>query len=559
MSTNEQKTPAVSITVRRPSVDSVAPSLKTPRTARFAEATAVYSPIEPNKAPFTELSTNHYAPQPQPADVGFGYLSNRASGHESYAGVEMEDTDRNYLPPPTPRSPMKSPLKSAMKSPGAPPRDFGNVLSPTFREEQVLEKVEEDTDVEQAKDLKVKTRVRIAKFILRGVNFSCSLIVLSMLASTFAIFNATKSLPPRNNLPPWAENTKSWPQITLLVIACISLFMSIVILLAYFRGGHQRAERVAVYYTVFAVAFFIFSIVMWGVGAGILNQAKTSSGNKDIWGWACKDNERRTLFEDDVDYALVCRLQDWSLVCCIIEVVVETLTIIIYGIVFYRFYSKRQLRKSMAIRDRARSDLYLAQLRSQSAPNTPGFGPPPLTPGDGWKPPPGHPRYVDPYAGAAAAEAGEMGMSVGGPAVQESTVQYPKGYAQPKPFTLQAPPIRVQQATPKTAQVGFDGAPASPDTPRQSVSPPLAEQHQYQPHSDVSPPESRTPSPPLQSPSFAPQQQQQAERINEHVGAAPGEQVYESVPIPGAYTSPSSPSGQHQHQQMGGFDFGTGR
>ncbi|KAL5313423.1 hypothetical protein ACEPPN_019156 [Leptodophora sp. 'Broadleaf-Isolate-01'] len=29
----------------------------------------------------------------------------------------------------------------------------------------------------------------------------------------------------------------------------------------------------------------------------------------------------------------------------------------------------------MDVRDRARSDVYLAQLRSQSTPNTPGFGP----------------------------------------------------------------------------------------------------------------------------------------------------------------------------------------
>src|SRR5438876_94926 len=46
-----------------------------------------------------------------------------------------------------------------------------------------------------------------------------------------------------------------------------------------------------------------------------------------------------------------------------------------YAIVFYRSYSKEKLRKSMYLRDKARSDLYLAQLRTQSAPNTPGFGP----------------------------------------------------------------------------------------------------------------------------------------------------------------------------------------
>jgi uncharacterized membrane protein (DUF485 family) len=156
---------------------------------------------------------------------------------------------------------------------------------------------------------KIKVRVRIAKIFLRGINFACSLIVLSMIATAFAIFNATKTLAPRNNLPAWAENTKIWPQVLLLSIACISLVMSIVVMIAYFRGGHNRAEKVAAYYTVFAVGFFIFSIVMWAIGAAAFNQSKAQNNNKDMWGWSCVDNKRRHLFEDDVAYALVCRLQ----------------------------------------------------------------------------------------------------------------------------------------------------------------------------------------------------------------------------------------------------------
>jgi hypothetical protein len=156
---------------------------------------------------------------------------------------------------------------------------------------------------------KVKVRVRIAKIFLRGINFACSLIVLSMLATAFAIFNATKSLAPRNNLPAWAANTRIWPQVLLLSIACLSLVMSIGVLIAYSRGGHRRAEKVAAYYTVFAVGFFVFSIIMWAVGAAVLNQSKSQGKGKDMWGWSCVDNKRRHLFEDDVSYALVCRLQ----------------------------------------------------------------------------------------------------------------------------------------------------------------------------------------------------------------------------------------------------------
>ncbi|CAO2648818.1 Nn.00g097670.m01.CDS01 [Neocucurbitaria sp. VM-36] len=504
MATNDKKLTTITIE-RRSSKDSL--EVKTPRTARFAEATSVYSPVDAPRSPF-EYPTNHYKPQPQVSDVGFGYMQS----------VEMEETDRKYLPPPTPKTPGGG-LKSALKSPGAPPRTPGgamSILSPTFREEQQLEKREAFTEKEQAKDLKIKVRVRVAKIFLRGINFACSLIVLSMVATAFAIFNATKHLPKRNGLPAWAENTKVWPQILLLSIACISMFMSVVVMIAYFRGGHRRAEKVAAYYTVFAVGFFIFSIIMWAVGAAIFNQSKAQNNNKDMWGWSCVDNKRRHLFEDDVSYGLVCRLQNWALVCCIIEVVIEVLCITIYGIVFYRFWSKRKLRKSMAMRDRARSDLYLAQLRSQSAPNTPGFGP--MSPrSGGWRPPPGHPMYVDPHS---AAEAGES---------DKVQYAYAREIAQPQPFTLSAPPIKVTGATPKMNQDGFESTPSRTS----SASPPL----------------------PPASPGFQ-------ERRNDHVGAAPGEQQYASVPIPGAYTPLASPSYPPPQQQAASFDFGpavTGR
>lgn len=308
----------VTVRSRTSSSSSSGLSIKTPRTARFAEATSVNSPIGPSTAgrsPFVNppVTTQHLMPQLQPSDVGFGYVAdNQASKHSSYAGVEV---------PLTPNSP----LKSALKPPGTPGR-LANPLSPTFHEEQILEKHEDHTEKENAKDLvrgqcqfaglnadcrfqKVKVRVRMAKMCLRITNFSCSLIVLSMLSTTFTIFNTTKSLPLRSNLPAWSPNQKTWPQITLLCIACVSLAFSLGIFYAYWRGGHKRAQKAAIYYTFFSIAFFTFSIVMWAIGAAILNQSKKNGGGKDMWGWSCKDGKRKDLFQQDVDYALICRLQ----------------------------------------------------------------------------------------------------------------------------------------------------------------------------------------------------------------------------------------------------------
>jgi len=138
----------------------------------------------------------------------------------------------------------------------------------------------------------------------------------------------------------------------------------------------------------------------------------------------------------------------------------------------------------MAIRDRARSDLYLAQLRSQSAPNTPGFGP--LSPS--------YSQYAkSPRFPPSAYQNGPDAEEGNGTRFVEAKAH--GGMNATKPFTLQAPPIRVQSATPKMDQGGF---------------------------------EAQTPLPP-------PPPQQQQHRVVEHVEAAPGEQTYDSVPIPGAY------------------------
>ncbi|KAG7100950.1 hypothetical protein HYQ44_019431 [Verticillium longisporum] len=94
-------------------------SLKPPRTPRFAEATSVHSPVEAPLSPFAPHERSEM-PQSQPGDIGFGYINNRES-----VNVPM-----------TP----KTPLKSAMRVPGTPARKFENPMSPTFKEEELLDR-----------------------------------------------------------------------------------------------------------------------------------------------------------------------------------------------------------------------------------------------------------------------------------------------------------------------------------------------------------------------------------------------------------------------------------
>jgi uncharacterized membrane protein len=440
-------------------------SLKGPRTPRFAEATSIHSPID-GKNPFADPVVTHVG-HSQPGDIGFGYINNKRES----AAVPMEP---------------KTPLKSAMKVPGTPARQFNNPLSPTFREEEILEKRDQQTDKEQARDLRIKTRVRMAKFALRGVSFSCSLIILSMLSASFAIFNATKILPDQSGKPAWASGTNTWPQKLVLAMACISLVACILVFVAYCRGGHKRAEKVSTYYTMFAIGWFILSLVLWAVTAALFQHSRNSSGNKDMWGWSCVDNTRSTIYGDKVDYKLVCRLQNWVLICIIIEVVIEVICITLYSVVFYRYYTKRRLTKSMDLRDRARSDLYLAQLRTQSAPNTPGFGPksPALSQ---YALSPRHP----PAAWRNLSDI-EEGKSPFTPAAQ--VIEPESQFASQSPttsFKLQAPPVKAPSATPKMTQAAFS--------------------------SELAPP------------------QQPQENVQQHGPTAADEPTYDAVPIPGAY------------------------
>ena len=165
--------------------------------------------------------------------------------------------------------------------------------------------------------------------------------------------------------------------------------------------------------------------------------------------------------------------------------------------------SKRKLHKSMNNRDKARSDLYLAQLRTQSAPNTPGFAA--RTPGaaSSFKSPLGASFPRDLHDSDSDNE--NDTQHFGG--IEKADREYEARLAQFNHLSVPPPPgVVVTGATPTVGQGEF-GA--------------------------------------------------EGEKVQDHVPAAPGEQVYDSVPIPGAHamavTSPgfgveggmSFPPGDH--------------
>lgn len=119
-----------------------------PRTPRFTEATSVVSPIEStSRSPFSDPpAMAESSSEPKVSDLGFGYVAdNQPSSHASGPAVPPQSAGLRSNPP-------QSPLKSALKAPGTPGR-FANPLSPTFKEERILEYHEKETEKENAKDV----------------------------------------------------------------------------------------------------------------------------------------------------------------------------------------------------------------------------------------------------------------------------------------------------------------------------------------------------------------------------------------------------------------------
>jgi hypothetical protein len=123
-------------------MNSLDQSLKVSRTPRFAEATTVCPPIEAGKEgrllfadPPRTKKTQSFIAEAQPSDIFFGYIN---------------DLSRQPIEVPLI---LVSPLKNVMKVPETPGQKIDNPLSSTFRKEQILEKHEEMTEKEQARDL----------------------------------------------------------------------------------------------------------------------------------------------------------------------------------------------------------------------------------------------------------------------------------------------------------------------------------------------------------------------------------------------------------------------
>ena len=156
--------------------------------------------------------------------------------------------------------------------------------------------------------------------------------------------------------------TKTWPSIVLLCVACISTILSIstrwtsfsltlVILLSYLKSV-KWANRFAVAHGTLSISTALFLLVFWAISVGLFNIHDKSS-TPDLWSWSCHHKDDTGNYP--LSWGQFCTEQvkflgfgwwlAWCSVCGLIGIAFEMLTLTTFLLMYIRRRSKREVRQ----------------------------------------------------------------------------------------------------------------------------------------------------------------------------------------------------------------------
>ncbi|KAI9714641.1 MAG: hypothetical protein M1812_006306 [Candelaria pacifica] len=207
----------------------------------------------------------------------------------------------------------------------------------------------EDFERMKNKDTKLKRLIRRIRLISRISALCLSIAITALMIHTLLTFQKTRNTKrntPSGPRTAWHADTKLWPTILCLCIASISLFLNLIIVLAYYRSV-KTANKANTISTVFTGGVVGFHIVYWGVAAALYKYAKDTDGvSNDLWGWSCS-NAARTIqneFRAEVDFDRICAVQTGGWVTSLVEVGLEVFTLVAFAIAFMRVRHRKQMK-----------------------------------------------------------------------------------------------------------------------------------------------------------------------------------------------------------------------
>lgn len=140
---------------------------------------------------------------------------------------------------------------------------------------------------------------------------------------------------------PWFKESKLWPTVLLAMTSIISLCLSFVIVVAYFRSV-GTANSSAAYFTYVSYIITATHVGMWIPTAAAYRAGKDG---KDLWGWSCSEEAKQIqfAFHGVVNFERSCNVQSSAWASSMIEAILTILTVLLYWWEYRRLKHKREM------------------------------------------------------------------------------------------------------------------------------------------------------------------------------------------------------------------------
>jgi len=190
-------------------------------------------------------------------------------------------------------------------------------------------------------DVKLKTSIRILRFISRLAATAIAIVTASQEAVTFSTYLKTRNTQ-RDGRGPWAKETSLWPTIMLLAISAITAILGLLIVIAYLISI-KTANAISSVQFGASMIIELAHIVIWVIVAILYRVGKTG---KDLWGWACSPLAENIQpdFENVVHFDAVCSRGSSSWHLALASAGVQMLGGIIWYLVFRRLKVQKKMK-----------------------------------------------------------------------------------------------------------------------------------------------------------------------------------------------------------------------
>jgi len=197
----------------------------------------------------------------------------------------------------------------------------------------------------KVQDEKMKRKIRILRFVSRVISTILSGFMVGSMAYSLERYLNTRNIHVTGVASIWANPTTLWPTIMLLVIAFITFFINISVVMSYWCSI-RAANSVDNVGGKFIYGMMAAQIIVWAVTTGLYKYA--NNGN-DLWGWSCgtPSDNIQPLVQSFLDFGQLCMVQTGSFGTTIVETVMYVLTFLTYLYVARRAMHKKKMTKEL--------------------------------------------------------------------------------------------------------------------------------------------------------------------------------------------------------------------